>query len=115
VTTKRIEICSRCGCEPLAGCVDGSIQTGSTNWSGCEQAGHAEREIWLAKTSVEGHNILAWDDVYQEAKNGSGRRFFVYARSAELGYTILRSLPRGKIRAVPTSQLHRKKKPKTTE
>jgi len=43
-------------------------------------------------------------------KNGSGRSHFVYARSAELGYTIMRTLPKGKIKAVPTSRLHPKKK-----
>jgi len=108
--SKTTEICSRCGFEKCSGCSSGCVNTGFASWSACENDKRAEREVWLAKTSVDGHSLLAWEDIYQVVKNGSGHRHFVYARSAELGYTIMRSLPNGKIRAVPTSRLHPKKK-----
>ena len=113
--TKTPEICNRCGCEPVDGCVNGSVKAGFASWTGCDLFSRVEREVWEAKTRVSGHHILAWESVHQVFKNGSGRQHFVYERSAELGYTIMRSLPRGKIRAVPTSRLHPKKKAKTTE
>lgn len=110
---KNLEICERCGCERLDGCEDGGVETGSARWSGCEQSRRVEREIWAAKLSVAGHHIRAWEEIRRVVKAGS-KSHFVYARSAELGYTILRTLPSGKVKSVPTSRLHPKKDPKTT-